>query len=271
MWTARPAPALRAWVSGYTGWRSETGPPVTHQGVASGHLTLILCWEGAVELVANPDPSRPPGTFGALLSGLYDAPAVIRMGPAQTGVQLDLTWRGARSLLGLPAAEVSGDTVDLAAVLPGTEELRARLAAAPDWPARFALLDAALLAVAAERDAADGRPEVAYAWDRLARTGGGLRIEELARETGWSRRHLAARFRAETGLSPKAAARVIRFERACRWLRGTPLPLADVAARCGFADQQHLAREFRDLAGQTASSWRAERVDQAPARSAAGS
>jgi transcriptional regulator GlxA family with amidase domain len=91
-------------------------------------------------------------------------------------------------------------------------------------------------------------------------TGGLLRIEDLAAETGWSRRHLADRFGAETGLSPKAAARVMRFERACDRLRSTPDPLSAVAADLGYVDQAHLSRDFRDLAGQTATSWRAERA-----------
>jgi transcriptional regulator GlxA family with amidase domain len=100
------------------------------------------------------------------------------------------------------------------------------------------------------------RPEVGYAWDRLEETGGNLRIEELAGEVGWSRRHLAELFRVETGLSPKAAARVIRFERACDRLRSPGgAPLAQVAADTGYVDQAHLARDFRELAGLTASTW----------------
>ena len=257
-----PAPALRRWVSGYTGYRLGPSAPGTHQGVPSGHLRFILCLEGTVEMLANADPARPPGTFDALVAGLHAGPAVIAQGAPQTGLELRLTWRGARALLGVPAGELAGDTVALGALLGSrTAELLERLAAAGSWPARFALLDAELARLAAaRRDPGAVVPEVGYAWDRLLETGGLLRIADLAAETGWSRRHLAGRFRAETGLSPKAAARVIRFERACDRLRATPDPLASVAADCGYVDQAHLSRDFRDLAGQTATSWRAERV-----------
>jgi len=87
-----------------------------------------------------------------------------------------------------------------------------------------------------------------------------LRIENLAREVGWSRRHLAERFRREVGLAPKAAARVIRFERACDrlFVPGRP-PLARVAAETGYVDQAHLSRDFRELAGIPATAWLAER------------
>ena len=58
------------------------------------------------------------------------------------------------------------------------------------------------------------QPPGDFAWRQLLRTGGTARISDLAAETGWSGRHLTGRFRTEIGLTPKAAARVIRFDRA---------------------------------------------------------
>jgi len=257
-----PAAWLRPYVSAYTGYRQEAGPPSVHQGVASAHLTFLFCLDGHVEMLANADPARPPGTFTAAVGGLHDSPARIAQGEPQTGVQLRLTWRGARALLGVPAAALAGDTVDLAALLPGrSATLIDRLASAAGWAERFAILDAELTALLRRGRGERGvLPEVGYAWDRLAETGGNLRIEELAREVGWSRRHLAEKFRAETGLGPKAAARVIRFEGACDRLLAPDRPaLARVAADTGYVDQAHLSRDFRDLAGIPATAWLAER------------
>lgn len=253
----RAAPDLRPYVTAYTGYRMEAARPGTHQGVPSAHLTFLLCLDGKVELLANADPSKPPGTFAAMVGGLHDAPAVIAAGEPQTGIQMRLTWRGARALLGVPAGELAGDVVDLGALLGRrTDQLLDRLAAAPGWGQRFALLDAQLGALAAAGRGERGvLPEVGYAWDRLAETGGTLRIADLAREVGWSRRHLADRFRREVGLAPKAAARVIRFERACDRLRAPDRPsLARVATDSGYVDQAHLSRDFRDLAGLTATA-----------------
>ncbi|MDN5748024.1 MAG: helix-turn-helix domain-containing protein [Pseudonocardia sp.] len=262
MWWGRPAPELRPYLAAYTGYRTEAGPPSVHQGVASGHLTFLLCLDGAVQILANADPARAPGTFVAMVGGLHDGPARIAHGTPQTGLQLRLTWRGARALFGVPAGELAGDTVDLAALLGRrTGPLLERLAEPGTWAQRFARLNEELGELArAGRGDVGVRPEVGYAWDRLEETGGTLRVTDLAREVGWSRRHLADRFRRETGLAPKAAARVIRFERACDRLRGPSRPaLAAVAADCGYVDQAHLSRDFRDLAGQTATSWLAER------------
>ena len=258
-----PAAWLRPYVSAYTGYRTEPVPPSVHQGVASAHLTFLFCLDGRVEMLSNADPSKPAGSFTAAVGGLHDGPARIAQGEPQTGVQLRLTWRGARALLGLPAGELAGDTVDLGDLLSGqATPLLDRLASADGWTERFDLLDAELARLLRRGRGESGvLPEVGYAWDRLAETGGNLRIEELAREVGWSRRYLADRFRAETGLAPKAAARVIRFEGACDRLLAPDRPaLARVAAEAGYVDQAHLSRDFRDLAGIPATAWLAERA-----------
>ena len=67
---------------------------------------------------------------------------------------------------------------------------------------RFALLDAALLRrVAAGPEPA---PEVVWTFRRLAAAEGRLAVGPLADEVGWSRRHLAARWRRDVGMGPKA-------------------------------------------------------------------
>jgi len=176
----------------------------------------------------------------------------------QSGIQLGLTPLGARALLGVPAAELVSLDVEATEVLGRLAgEIRERVLAAPGWPARFAVLEQVLSARAEAAAIPAPRPEVGYAWDRLRQSRGTVSVADLAAETGWSARHLGERFRAETGLSPKAAARVVRFDLARRLLlsraqaaagAGRTL-IADLAADCGYYDQAHLARDFRDLAG----------------------
>ena len=91
---------------------------------------------------------------------------------------------------------------------------------------------------------------MAWSYARLAAADGRVAAAALAEEVGWSRRHLAARWRRDVGMGPKAVARVLRFQRALRLLRDGRA-LADVAYDCGFADQPHLNREFRALGGST--------------------
>ena len=85
-------------------------------------------------------------------------------------------------------------------------------------------------------------------WRQICESGGRVRIGDLIDQTGWSHRHVTARFRDQIGLTPKAAAAVVRFERANAEL-GTA-PLAELALRHGYADQSHLTREVARYAGE---------------------
>ena len=93
-------------------------------------------------------------------------------------------------------------------------------------------------------------PELRRAWQLLDHSDGALTIGALAAEVGWSRQHLGRRFVEEFGLSPKSAARVMRFDRTRHALaaRPTTTSIAEVAAACGYYDQAHLNREFAELA-----------------------
>jgi transcriptional regulator GlxA family with amidase domain len=91
---------------------------------------------------------------------------------------------------------------------------------------------------------------------RAPRSAGRVAIGELANELGWSHRRLIARFREQVGLAPKAAARVLRFDRAARALRSPSRTIGEVAFECGYFDQAHLNRDFRELAGITPRAFR---------------
>jgi len=87
----------------------------------------------------------------------------------------------------------------------------------------------------------------------LARLTRGVTVQEVASDVGYSRRRLSTLVREECGLTPKEYQRVARFE-ASRELVGRR-PLAEVAARCGYADQAHLTREWTALAGCAPTTW----------------
>jgi AraC-like DNA-binding protein len=97
--------------------------------------------------------------------------------------------------------------------------------------------------------------ELEWAWQRLLATDGAAPIGDLAQELGWSRRHLAARFRTELGMPPKAVARILRFERAVARLRAGD-DLAELALDCGYYDQAHFNRDFRAFADATPTELR---------------
>ncbi len=257
-----PAPALRPFVAFYAGYRQAGLSPARHRGLPSPHLTLIITLDQPLAVAAHPDPRQPPGEFATLVGGLHTSPALITHDGRQSGIQLGLTPLGARALLGMPAGELANIDVSGAEVLGAVaDQWHERLGTARSWPERFAALDEMLVSHA-RLDAAVSA-ELTQAWRRLLTTGGSVPVAGLAAEVGWSPRHLGGRFQAETGLTPKAAARVVRFDRARRLLQrrgaaGQPPALADLAVACGYYDQAHLAREFRALAGCPPSQWLAE-------------
>ena len=265
---ARPTPALRPYVGFYTGYRQRGLPPRTHRGLPSPYLTLILTLDDPLVVAAHPDASQAAGRYDALIGGLHRTPAIIEHGGRQSGIQVAVNPLGCRALFGLPASELAGVDVDLAAVVDpaSVAAVRDRIGSAATWPERFAAVDAWLCRLARDRPGGV-HPDVAHVFRRLLTTGGDVPIGMLAGEVGWSARHLTNRFHAEVGLRPKEAARVARFDRARRRLTAG-VRLADVAAGAGYFDQAHFAREFTAFAGCSPSRWMAEEIgfvqDQRP-------
>ncbi|MFC4997696.1 helix-turn-helix domain-containing protein [Dactylosporangium cerinum] len=256
-YVGRPAGVrVRSFASRYTGYRDEDVAPAVHRGLPSPFLTLIVTLDDPLQVATHPDPRTPPGRYDTLLGGLHTTPATIVHQGRQSGIQIALSPLGARSLLGLPAGELANLDVTASDVLgPFIDELRDRVRAAPGWPERFRIVDAMLAARCAAPVLPP--PEVVHAWRLLQASGGTVSTVELAREVGWSGRYLSRRFNVEIGLSPKAAARVARFDRA-RHVIQRGASLAAVAAGCGYYDQAHLTREFGALAGCPPARWLAE-------------
>lgn len=234
-----PHPSLSGLVGGYADFAEHTDGP-RETGEAPGRGVVVI-----VDLDAGWTVEGE--RFGSFAGGLYARPVRVRHEGSSCGVQFDLEPPAVRALLGVPAGELAERTVALDDLLgPDAGRLAERLHAAPDAASRFAVLDELLIGALGEARTS-ARPDVQRAWGLLRASGGSVRIEALAAALGCSRRHLARQFHREVGVSPKVAARLIRFE-AVRHRVGSA-PLARLAAEHGFADQAHLAREFRALGG----------------------
>jgi AraC-like DNA-binding protein len=183
---------------------------------------IDLIWADGELFVAGPDTVA------------HDAPA----GPTYVGVRFHPGW--APTLLGVPADELRDGRVPLGAVWGGADVRR--LAAA-----EAAGAVATLTAAVRERLRRVGPPEPIIR--RLAQgLRAGHRVSALAARLGLSERQLHRRSLASFGYGPKTLARVLRFDRALALARDG-MPYASVAATAGYADQAHLAREVRSLAG----------------------
>jgi AraC-like DNA-binding protein len=253
-----PAPALRAFVSRYAGGRVEGLPPGTHAGLPSRYAHLIISFAEPIELLRPPAGGQQPGSFRALVSGLQEAPALVRQASCVHLVHVFLTPLGVRALLGVPNAELASRVIELADLwgARGTRLVEC-LGNMGSWEARFAYLDEAFSRALQPNGLS---APAAWAWRQLARHSGSIPVASLAHDIGWSRSHFTDRFQAEFGLRPKTAARIFRFERACRALKAHPRRLADVAQSCGYYDQAHMTREWQALAGSSPRQWIAKEL-----------
>ncbi|MGV9451281.1 helix-turn-helix domain-containing protein [Streptomyces sp. NPDC003635] len=246
---ALPHPRLRPGVISYRGFRLGFERPRRRLETPIGAATLLLSFGESVRISRG---GRAPEAFASLYCGPTTTPAVGEHAGRLAGIEVLLTPWAAFPLFGTPQYELADRTVDpdeLPHTLTGgVGELAGALAALPGWGERFALLDEVFT-----RWRAAGVPSsrrVVRAWSELVRTGGAMPVPRLAEEVGWSPRHLENRFREQIGLGPKAAARVLRLQRARRLLaagRGA----AETAAACGFYDQAHLSGEFKTMTGCT--------------------
>jgi AraC-like DNA-binding protein len=159
---------------------------------------------------------------------------------------------GARLLLPMPVDEIAGRVASIDDLLGSAgRRLAASVGVEAGAGAAVRSLEAAMLARLRRRPERGGAPIRPMA-GAILRSRGRLPVAEVARRAGVSPRQLERRFLDEVGLTAKALARLARFQS----VFGTTSDRADlewagVAFDCGYADQAHLIREFREFSGET--------------------
>lgn len=254
MYERAPATALSGMVRALVGYRETAAGHFRHTQAASLNIPLVISFGETFAIGLG----RQPGindSFGSFAAGLFAGPVVIDSFGAASCIQVDFTPLGARRFFGLPMSELARRMVGLDDVL-GAEGavLRERLAEEADWGQRLAMVEQ--FVTTRLRPAKRPYAEVEWAYDRLASSGGRATIRSVAAAVGWSRKHLRERFALDIGLAPKTVARIMRFNRALEAARRDgSAGWAGIAADCGYADQAHLVREFRDFAGASPTAF----------------
>ena len=85
-----------------------------------------------------------------------------------------------------------------------------------------------------------------------------------------SEAHFSRSFKRTFAESPHAFVIRRRLDLAAQYMLQTEAPLSDIALRCGFTDQAHLCKHFRQATGETPGAWRRVRRMQDFGNSAAG-
>jgi AraC-like DNA-binding protein len=237
--------------------RSLLAQPYTGIAPETARHRLLLSATARVSLVVKIDdsPYRPPG----FVQGTHDRYAVVDGECARSYLEVGMAPLGAYRLLGQPIDELGDAVVDLQDVFGAQgRRLVELIRDEPTWRGRFALVDRFLMNAASRGP--EPSAEVAWAWCRIVESRGTTAIGPVATEVGWSHRRLITRFARQVGLTPKKAARLVRFEHLLAHVttdRTTPWPVAAVEA--GYADQAHMIRDFHAFTGVTPTEYVARR------------
>jgi AraC-like DNA-binding protein len=255
-----PAPAMAGDVFGYSGYEEHVGRPVRRLEIGTPCPTLIIGLGS--EFRVSPISGRFAFTCQSLFVGPAASPVIVEHGGELRCIEVSLSPWAAAAILG-PAEGWPGHVAPLNEVWRRAGgELEESLAGLPSWAARFETLDH----ICGVEIPARCKPlgELRWAWKEVSHLGGDARVHKLAASLGWSSRHFISKFQEMTGLTPKAQARRWRFQKARTYLDQTSLSLAQVAALCGYSDQSHLTREFRELGSCTPAAYRAVRFTNVP-------
>jgi AraC-like DNA-binding protein len=243
-----PSDHLKTWACSYGGYREDVGRTVCRLEVPRDRVTVILGFGDRLQI--NPIDSKvPPVKCQAFVVGLGESPLIVQYNGVQYCIEIELIPWVVNKLFSGISADLTQGIFNLEDIWGNdTNLLLEQLNHKSSWQERFALVNQLL----SERFAGSNqtiRPEIQWAWNQLDRYGGCLSIRELAKTLGWSDRHFSTCFRKEIGITPKAAARRIRFTRAHRLLTVSDTSLSAIAANCGYSDQSHFTREFHLFSG----------------------
>ncbi|MFD9979504.1 DUF6597 domain-containing transcriptional factor [Streptomyces massasporeus] len=204
-------------------WTNTPSRPGVGRVLPDGCMDLL--WHDGRLMVAGPD------TRAYLPGGVTGPWAGVRFYPG-----------AAPAFLGVPAHELRDRRVELTDLWPASQvrRLADRVNAAPD--------PASGLEELALRRAAGAEPPDPLLRQVVAALDAGRPVAATADELGLGARQLHRRSLYAFGYGPKTLARILRLRRALALARAG-VPFAQTAARAGYADQAHLARDVRELAG----------------------
>ena len=213
----RPVSALADYTEIIGHWHAHVG--YRSRALPRGAITLIIDVGRRQQLDFYAADGRtrlsvPP----AFLTGSHTVSYVSEMAADEPAMAVHFLPGGAFPFLGMPLSDLENACVGLDQVWGRAGmELHERLIDAPTMAARFSTLENFLLSQ--PWSSARRHPGVAAALAAIE-DNPSIRMADIRDLVGMSTKRLIALFRAEVGLSPKAYARIRRFQAALRLLSG---------------------------------------------------
>jgi AraC-like DNA-binding protein len=253
----RPAPPLDALVTAIT-YRAGEQSRTSVEKILPGPQTSLWVNLNRDAFRSFSDTGRVHRVPGAMVAGPAGHASVIEFEEGHAHVSVTFALGAAHGFLAPPLALLRDDLVPLEALYGRSGAcLRERLLEASSPENALSMMEDFLLRQMTGVLGPDAA--VMAGAGALSR---GVRVGEVSDGLGLLPRTLRRRFTAQVGLTPKRFARIQRLQRLVRDLDGqTLVDWAAMAARHGYADQPHLADEFRQLVGVTPTEYLRSRVN----------
>lgn len=250
MTAAPPAAALSGLVSRYTSYRERMASFSARRELAATKGVFIYALGEPLSITGADGVEIVLNAGEAFVGGVADSTSISRALGAQTGVHVHLSLPALSAVCGAPAAEIANRVAPLADLIGSDAlDLGGRLEAAGNSHDLFDVLDDFLIRRFADMQTRDR--VILWAMERLSARDAPA-VSEIAAEIGWSRKHLADRFAAVTGFSPRSYRRLARFERFAAAVAARPREsLAMLALDAGYHDQPHMNREVHAFGAMT--------------------
>lgn len=253
---------LRDWIGGYCDYSEHTRGFSTRRELPHAEGVLMVNLGDPVQLTGGDGRRLTLQSGEGFVAGAHLKPALSHSGGRQSGLQVELPLSSLRRLLGVPMQGLNEMVVDLRTLwgADGADAI-AQLLDTPTLGQRIGRLDALLTRRLLTAPALDRRRLAALS---LLRHAPQLDISEVARQVGWSRKHLSDQITDTVGVGPRCFRRLLRFQGLMQRLKAddhNPAPdWADLAAVAGYCDQSHLNREFREFAQLTPGEFARRRL-----------
>ncbi len=243
----QPTPALKPYIDCFWVHSGLLPDNKVYRCVPSGTAAILIGTTQGEELIQRSDTWErlPPAFF----TGLWTEPAVMKSNQRIDWFAIQFNPEIFVRLFRQPLREMENATLGIRDVFgKSMDDLIARIVEAPNVQQRIALAEAFISRELSRPLLEKGYPTEAMLL--LRKHGGQVSTEELSRKVFVGERQLQRAFREHFGVTPKTYGRLMRFNRAAALLKTSDrVNWSDLTYTCGYADQAHFIRDFREFSG----------------------
>jgi AraC-like DNA-binding protein len=246
----QPRSELRPYVESLWLFESAAGMPPEQQSMAvpNGCPKLIFVYGNSLTSLVHGRVQHSPE--GLYFVGNRDSPTLLRSSAGRIGfIGIEFYPQGAFPCFGIPMNETANRLFDAETLFDRwgrqvTERLR-NLATAKQKVTRIQDELVQLLRIRQDRS-----PLVEFCVRTLKSADGRLPMQQLQRQTGYTRRYLELLFQRHVGFPPKVLAGIFRFQKFYRkWARGQSYDALKGELYDDYYDEAHFCKEFKRMTG----------------------